>query len=131
MKKQGILNKNINECISSLGHTDKITICDAGLPIPDEAQRLDISLVKGVPSLIDVINAVLAEVVVEEVIMAEEIKKVSPEMHKEILKALGAIPVKYVKHSEFKEQTRSCKAIIRTGEFTPYSNVLFVCGCAF
>lgn len=131
MKKLGILNKNINECISSLGHTDRITVCDAGLPIPYEDRRIDISLAKGIPAIIDVINAVLAEIVVEEVILAEEIKEISPEMHRRILEVIGDIPVKYVRHSEFKEMSRSCKAIIRTGEFTPYSSIQLVCGCAF
>jgi len=131
MKKHGILNKNLNECISSLGHLDRVAICDAGLPIPDEGRRIDISLIKGIPAIIDVINAVLSEVVVEGVILAEEIEEVSPEMHREILEAIGNIPVKYVRHSEFKEMSRSCKAIIRTGEFTPYSSVQLVCGCAF
>jgi len=63
--------------------------------------------------------------------MANESKTVSPEMHANILKLLGDVEVEYIPHAEFKQRSRNCKAIIRTGEFTPYSNVMFVCGCAY
>jgi D-ribose pyranase len=131
MKKGGILNKRLNEVIASLGHMDTIVICDAGLPIPDENQRVDLAFEPGTPGQIQVLKAVLNEVVVEKVIMAEESKKVSPEMHEEILKLLGDKEIEYVPHTEFKERSKKSKAIIRTGEFTPYSNVMLVCGCAY
>jgi len=131
MKKGGILNKRVNEVIASLGHMDTIVICDAGLPIPDENQRVDLAFEPGTPGQIQVLKAVLNEIVVEKVIMAEEIKKVSPEMHEEILKLLGDKQIEYVPHTEFKERSKKSKAIVRTGEFTPYSSVMLVCGCAY
>jgi D-ribose pyranase len=131
MKKGGILNKRLNEVIASLGHMDTIVICDAGLPIPDENQRVDLAFEPGTPGQIQVLKAVLNEIVVEKVIMAEESKKVSPKMHEQILKLLGDKEIEYVPHTEFKEKSKKSKAIIRTGEFTPYSNVMLVCGCAY
>ncbi|WP_422447628.1 D-ribose pyranase [Thermoanaerobacterium sp. DL9XJH110] len=131
MKKGGILNKRLCEVIASLGHMDTIVICDAGLPIPDENQRVDLAFEPGTPGQIQVLRAILKEIVVEKVIMAEESKKVSPKMHEEILKLLGDVEIEYVPHTEFKERSRKSKAIIRTGEFTPYSNVMLVCGCAY
>ncbi|HHW03305.1 MAG TPA: D-ribose pyranase [Thermoanaerobacterales bacterium] len=131
MKKGGILNKRLNEVIASLGHMDTIVICDAGLPIPDENQRVDLAFEPGTPGQIQVLKAVLKEIVVEKVIMAEESKKVSPAMHEQILKLLGDKEIEYVPHIEFKEKSKKSKAIIRTGEFTPYSNVMLVCGCAY
>jgi D-ribose pyranase len=110
---------------------DTIVICDAGLPIPDENQRVDLAFEPGTPGQIQVLKAVLNEIVVEKVIMAEESKKVSPKMHEQILKLLGDKEIEYVPHTEFKEKSKKSKAIIRTGEFTPYSNVMLVCGCAY
>jgi len=131
VKKQGILNCALSEHIAKLGHTDRLIICDAGFPIPDERQRVDVVVAKDIPPIIDVIKAVLGEIVVEEAILAEEIKNVSPDMHERILKVLGGVPVRYIPHEQFKRESVSGRAIIRTGEFTPYSNVLFICGCAF
>jgi D-ribose pyranase len=131
MKKRGILHKQLNEAIASLGHMDTIIICDAGLPIPDEKQRIELAFKEGIPGQLEVLEEVLKEIVVEKAFMAEESKKVSPEMHSDIIRLLGNIDVEYVPHTEFKKKSETCKAIIRTGEFTPYSNVLLVCGCAY
>jgi len=43
MKNGGMLNKRLCEVIANLGHMDTIVICDAGLPISDENQRVDLS----------------------------------------------------------------------------------------
>ena len=131
MKKGGILHKQLNEVIASLGHMDTIIICDAGLPIPDEKQRVELAFKEGIPGQIEVIEELLKEIVIEKAFMANESKTVSPKMHSDILQLLGSTPVEYVPHAEFKEKSKSCKAILRTGEFTPYSNVLVVCGCAY
>ena len=132
MKKDGILNKNLNTLIASLGHKDTIIICDAGLPIPDESQRVELAFQPGVPGQLEVVSAILDTIVVESAVMAKESQAVSPEMHRQILDLLPAdLPVRYVDHKELKEMSRNCKGIIRTGEFTPYSNLLLVCGCAY
>ena len=132
MKKSGILNKDLNTLIASLGHKDTIIICDAGLPIPDEAQRIELAFQEGVPGQLEVVKAVLDTIVVEAAVMANESKTVSPKMHEDILALLPKdVPVSYVDHVDFKEMSKHCKGIIRTGEFTPYSNVLLVCGCAY
>ncbi len=131
MKKIGILNSEISHLIATLGHTDSIAIADAGLPIPDNVKRIDISLVKGIPSFLETINAVLIEMEVEEFILAEEIKEKNPEIEKEILKILGNKKMKYLPHEEFKQNLRNCKAVIRTGEASPYANIILKAGVIF
>lgn len=131
MKKGGILHAQLSHLIARLGHMDTIIIGDAGLPIPQEPQRIDLALIEGIPGQIDVLDAVLREIVVEKAVMATESRRTSPAMHGRVRKSLGTIPVSYVPHRTFKEMSVSCKGIIRTGEFTPYSNVLLVCGCAY
>jgi D-ribose pyranase len=130
MKKSGILHKDLNTVIASLGHMDTIIICDAGLPIPNETQRVELAFMEGIPGILEVLDAVLDEVVVEGVYMAAESKE-KCRLNGEIEQRFKQMSIEYIPHAEFKEMSKSCKAIIRTGEFTPYSNVLLVCGCAY
>jgi len=128
VKKIGILNQPIASVVAGLGHTDTLVIADAGLPIPSETQRIDLALAEGIPTFLDTLRVVLEEMHVEQAIIAEEMLKVSPGVYEAIKELLGDVPVEIVPHISFKEQTRSSRAIIRTGEFTPYANVILVAG---
>jgi D-ribose pyranase len=131
MKKIGILNSEISKVISELGHTDQIVICDAGLPIPEGVKRIDLALTPGVPSFFDALEAVLLEMQVERAIFAEELKQASPETLKRLETALGGVERGSVSHEQFKQMTRQAKAVIRTGECTPYANVILQAGVIF
>ena len=74
MKKIGIMNADVSNVISKMGHTDMITIADSGLPIPSDTRRIDLSIKQGLPSFIDVLDMVLTELEVEEIVLAKEIK---------------------------------------------------------
>ncbi len=131
MKKRGILNDNLSKLVAEMGHTDQLVIADAGLPIPSASNRIDLALRKGIPSFIDVLKTVLEELVVEKVILAAEIKEVSPELHQEILGIIGELPVEYCIHEDFKTRTYKAKGIVRSGETTPYANIILVSGVDF
>ncbi|RKD21411.1 D-ribose pyranase [Caminicella sporogenes DSM 14501] len=131
MKKGILLNSEIITEISKMGHTDKLVIADAGLPIPKDVKRIDISLIKGIPSFIETLDAVLKELKVESVIVAEEIKEKNPDIHNELLKKFSNIEIKYVSHEQFKKITESAKAVVRTGECSPYANVILESGVIF
>lgn len=131
MKKIGILNQPISSVIAGLGHTDTLVIADAGLPIPPETQRIDLALTVGIPTLLDTLRAVLTEMQVERAIVAEEMLDASPQVYKALKEMLEDIPIETAAHLIFKEQTRSARAVIRTGEFTPYANVILVAGVMF
>lgn len=131
MKKIGILNQPISSVIAGLGHMDTLVIADAGLPIPPETQRIDLALTEGIPGFLDTLRAVLTEMQVERAVVAEEMLQVSPDVYQAVKEALGDVPVETVTHLIFKEKTRSARAIIRTGEFTPYANVILVAGVVF
>ena len=128
MKKVGIINQPIAAIVGGLGHTDTVTIADAGLPIPDETQRIDLALKRGIPSFLDTLQVVLSELFVEKAIVAEEMTSVSPQMYEALVDVLGETPIELVPHVAFKKETAVSKAIIRTGEFTPYANVILVTG---
>jgi len=131
MKKGVLLNGELSSVIARMGHTDTLTIGDCGLPIRGGAQRVDLALVKGIPSFLETLDAVLTELCVERAILAEEIKTVSPEMHQSILARLRNIPVDYIPHEEFKRQTEVSRAVVRTGECTSYTNIILVSGVTF
>jgi len=131
MKKTGILNKDISEVIASLGHKDTLVIADAGLPIPAETRRIDLALKANLPSFLDTLEVILQEMQVEEAIVAEEMKEASRRVYNEVTRFLGNVPITAVPHEAFKERTRTARAIIRTGEFTPYANVILVSGVVF
>ncbi|MEX3071064.1 D-ribose pyranase [Vibrio alginolyticus] len=139
MKKSALINSDISYLVATLGHTDEITICDAGLPIPEHVQRIDLALTHGVPSFLDTIRVILSESQIEGVIIAEEFSEVSPELHKALIEELNkeserterSIAINYVSHEAFKARTEQSRAVIRTGECTPYANVIFQAGVVF
>jgi D-ribose pyranase len=131
MKKIGILNHEISEVIARMGHTDSIAIGDCGLPIPDETKRIDLALINNIPTFIDTLKAVLLELKVEEIIVAEETLKVSPHIFDAIKKEVGDVKIAFVSHERLKEELKKCKAVIRTGEQTPYANVILKSGVIF
>ncbi len=133
MKRAGILNSDISRVLSYMGHTDCICIGDCGLPIPDEVERIDLALKFGVPTFMDTLKIVVEDMKIEKIVLAEEIKTQNPQVLSEV-EALFAgqnIEVEYVSHIELKAQTKDCKAVIRTGETTPYANIILQSGCIF
>lgn len=125
MKKSGILNSEIAKVVDDLGHTDKVCIGDCGLPVPSGVKKIDIALRFGEPSFQSVLDNYLDNVVIEKVYLAQEIKENNSEQEKQILAKLGAeIEVVYISHEELKQMNTQVKAVIRTGEATPYSNII-------
>lgn len=131
MKKTGILNQPISSVVAGLGHTDTLVIADAGLSVPPETPRIDLALTEGIPTFLDTLRIVLTEMQVERAIVAEEMLDVSPKVYEAIEEMLGDVPIETVTHLIFREQTRSARAVIRTGEFTPYANVILTAGVVF
>lgn len=131
MKKIGIINGPISALIASLGHTDTIVVADAGLPIPAGPERIDLALSAGLPAFLDALRVVLTEMQVERAIVAGEMLEVSPTVYQSIKALLGETPIDTLPHESFKQQTRSARAVIRTGEFTPYANIILVAGVVF
>jgi D-ribose pyranase len=131
MKKRTLLQSDLSYIIATLGHLDTLVIADAGLPIPAETVRIDLALTKCVPGAIQTLKVVLDEMKVEKVILAEEAKDRNPKFLTEVQELLPGIPVEFVSHAEFKTRTASARAVVRTGEFAPYANVILVAGVVF
>jgi len=139
MKKGKVLNNEISHVISTLGHTDTITIGDCGLPIPPNVKRIDLALTLGVPSFIETLTVVLSEQFIEKITIAKELKDNNGEIYKKILAIIkkteksqeNEIEIIEIDHESFKKKTEKSKAIVRTGETTPYSNIILHSGVVF
>ncbi|AID44635.1 d-ribose pyranase [Candidatus Arthromitus sp. SFB-mouse-Japan] len=131
MKKTCLLNNSISSVISKMGHTDMIAIGDCGLPIPKETKRIDLALTKGIPSFLDTLKTTLTELEIEEIIIAKETEETSPKIFNEIKNLIGNAKITFVSHEIFKTNLKECKAVIRTGEQTPYANIILKSGVVF
>ncbi|WP_337013046.1 D-ribose pyranase [Pantoea sp. AS142] len=139
MKKGRLLNAELSHVIARLGHTDTLTIADAGLPIPAGPQRIDLALTPGTPDFMQVVNAVALEMQVESALIAEEIKQHNPQLHRSLVAVLEAlqqhqgniITISYTSHEQFKQQTQRSQAVIRSGECSPFANIILSAGVTF
>ncbi|MEB8171512.1 MULTISPECIES: D-ribose pyranase [Staphylococcaceae] len=131
MYKTGTLNSEISKVLSDLGHTDTIVIADCGLPVPKGVQKIDLAVRQGLPSFIDVVDEIARHMVIEHVTLAEEIKDSNPAVLKEVDSIVKGIPNDFVTHEQFKALTENSEAIIRTGEATPYANIILRSGVNF
>jgi D-ribose pyranase len=128
MKKIGIINSSLSEVVANMGHTDMLTVCDAGFPIPLQTRRIDLALSKGQPSFADTLKVIALELHVERAILAEEAKTVNPQVEKIIKEVFPGIQIDFLPHDRVKVLSKESKAIVRTGEFTSYSNVILIAG---
>jgi D-ribose pyranase len=131
MKKGRLLHAALSETIATLGHGDMLVIGDAGLPIPPGPRRIDLALTQGVPEFIQTLRVVLEEMQVERVIVAEETSRVSPHILQAVQSLLPQTEIETVSHAALKAMTHGVRAVVRTGEFTPYANVILVAGVVF
>ena len=127
MRRHGILNAALAAAVARLGHRDRVVVADCGLPVPRGVPVVDLALVFGVPRFEQVLDALLAEIVVEGCVVAEEARGGPAEGW-----VTGRVPAAtYVPHEQFKRAVADVAFVVRTGETTPYANVVLVCGVPF
>lgn len=133
MKKTGLLNAELSKVIAGMGHTDTLVISDAGLPVPEGVPVIDLALRQGVPGFIETLETVLAELEVERGVVASELRDTSPAMHKVLIDLWAKrAPLEHTaNHDDFKALSQSAKAVVRTGEFTPFSNIILFAGVIY
>lgn len=131
MKVNGILNSEISKVLSYMGHTDEICIGDCGLPIPENVKRIDLALEIGKPSFMEVLKVVSKDMKIEKIILASEIQEFNVNVLTAIKELLGEVSIEFMPHENFKERTKNSKCVIRTGEATPYANIILSSGVIF
>ena len=131
MKKRGFLSAPVAELIALMGHTDRLIVCDAVFPVPPAVPRIDLAITRNLPTVLDVLRTLLDELAVEHFSVADELREVSPQRYAEVVELLAGVPHDLIPHTEFKRAAREVRAVIRTGDFTPYSNVMLVAGVVY
>lgn len=132
MKKSGILHAELSRTVASMGHLDTLVIGDAGLPVPKGVAVIDLALTAGVPTFLETLQVVLSELHVQKGVIDAEQAAASPQMAA-AFKAVWPeqIELEVVPHAELQARVAGAKAVLRTGEFTPYSNIVLVAGVLF
>lgn len=124
------INPQLGRILSETGHTDELVVTDAGLPIPPGAERVDLAYRRGQPPFLDVLETVLAEIVVEGAVMPAEVAEASPDTLAAVRERLApfGVDVELVPHVEFKARSHGARAFVRSGEYTSYANVILIAG---
>ncbi|SES92989.1 D-ribose pyranase [Thorsellia anophelis] len=139
MKKGPLLNAQLSHEIALLGHTDRIVIADAGLPIPQGVTRIDLALTQNVPGFIQTLSIILAEMVVERVTLANELRHMNPNLFEEVetliiktgIDTNQEIEIEYCSHDHFKHEVMQSGCVVRTGECSPFANIILHAGVTF
>jgi D-ribose pyranase len=128
MKRGGVLNPALSHLLASTGHTDYFTVCDRGFPVPDGPERIDLALVDDIPTVLDVLAAVVAEWSLDRVLITHEMDAISSDRVAEMRALLGDVPFERVSHGQLKRLAQSARATVRTGDTVPYANIIVVSG---
>lgn len=131
MKKTGLLNQQLSAVLAGMGHCDTLVIGDCGLPIPDGVERVDLALTPGVPGFLETLKIIQTELQIESAVIASEMSEKSPALYQALLPMLAGVEVSQVEHERFKELTANAVAVVRTGECTPYANIILKSGVFF
>jgi D-ribose pyranase len=130
MKKGTLINGPLSSVVAQMGHKERLVVADAGLPLGN-LPRIDLALTAGIPSFVDTLRVLMSELQVEAAIYPEELPRKNPEVYLAMMQVLGDIPVQPLQHEQFKVEMRSSRAAVRTGEFSPYANVILISGVMF
>lgn len=129
MKKTGVLHSELSHLLATLGHGDMLVIGDAGLPVPPNVPCIDLAVCLGVPTLQPVLEAVLTELCIERITLADETKNGNADLWD--FARTQNVAVDTLSHSEFKVLTAAARAVVRTGDNTPYTNIILHSGVPF
>lgn len=138
LKRNGILHPSLNHALAQLGHGDRFVVADAGLPIPPTVRRIDLAFAAGIPRLIDTLPVILDAIVVDSVMLAEEINQAgNSDLFSQLMQHLrqksdlDPSKMTYIPHAQFKAELPNMRFIVRTGETTPFANVMLQSGVFF
>jgi D-ribose pyranase len=125
MLKTGILNPQINALLARVRHTNALVIADRGFPFWPEVETVDISLVDGIPTVLDVLTAIRSNFVIGKAWMAAEfLENNTDTVHTAFAEALKGIPLAHERHVEFKRRVPAAVGLIRTADTVQYANII-------
>ena len=126
MLKTGLLNPQMLDLLARVRHTNYVVIADRGFPYWPMIETVDISLVDDVPTVRQVLEAVMPHYNFGKAYMAEEfLKENSDEVLQEYKRLLGSAEITFESHEGiFKPRVPGAVGLIRTGDTTQYGNII-------
>ena len=129
MLKTGLLNPHVLSLLARVRHTNALVIADRGFPFWPMIETVDLSLVDGVPTVLQVLEAIRPNFVIGEAFMAEEFLRVNtPGVRKAFASAFHGVKLAYEPHVDFKKRVPGAIGLIRTGDTVQYANMILVSG---
>ena len=125
MLKTGILNPAINCLLSRVRHTNTLVISDRGFPYWPQIETIDISLVDGIPTVLEVLKAIRPNFVIGKAWMAEEFLRHNDAQTQAAFRAaMEGVPLDFEPHVQFKKRVPQAIGLIRTADTVQYANMI-------
>ncbi len=120
-----IWHPQLADLLARFRHANAIAILDAPFPSYPGVETVELIVTRGLPTIPQLVDVILAEHEVSSVVMADEFRThVDAETQQSYLSHLGELPIDWVAHTEFKRLVGDCLGIVHTGDAVPYSNVI-------
>lgn len=125
MLKTGLLNPAVLSLLARVRHTNTLVIADRGFPFWPQIETIDLSLVDGVPTVLQVLNAIRPNFVIGRAFAAREFMKANSAATRSALAAaLKGVPLTFEPHVAFKKRVPGAIGLIRTGDTIQYANLM-------
>ena len=129
MLKTGLLNPHVLDLLARVRHTNALVIADRGFPFWPQIATVDLSLIDGVPTVLQVLAALRQNWIVEQAFMAEEFLKANTAATRRAFAAgLAGAKLTHEPHVDFKQRVPGAIGLIRTGDTVPYANMILISG---
>jgi D-ribose pyranase len=124
---EGIVNPHVLSLVSRIRHTNTLVIADVAFPFWPAIETVDLSLIRGVPTIRQVVDALLPCWKCGAVFMAEEFRAHNDRRTQSAFaRACRGVPITFEPHIEFKKRVPTAIGLIRTGDPTMYANMILV-----
>ena len=129
MLNSGVINGQLASLLARFRHVNAIAIVDGPFPTYPNIELVDLALVKGFPTIPQVLDGILPLLDVTSLFLAKEFEdKVDSAIVSEYKKHHRGIKTDIIPHEEFKKQVGMTLGIIHTGDAVPYSSVILKSG---
>ncbi len=129
MIEHGILNPQVLSLLARVRHTNLLVIADRGFPFWPAIETVDLSLVDGIPTVLQVLSAVRENFIIDQAYMALEFLEHNTQAVRDAFaQTLAPIQTTFEPHVDLKRRVPGAIGLIRTGETIQYANMVLVSG---
>lgn len=123
----GIVNPHVASLISRVRHTNALVIADVAFPCWPDIETVDLSLVHGIPTVTQVLDAILPNFRCGPIYMAAEFKDHNDAATQDAFaRGCRGVSITFEPHVDFKKRVPRAIGLIRTGDPTLYANMILV-----